>query len=401
MFSFVNVKVNEEQPPIEKKKNKIIIDYAKTTFEEIRNFKVPNKKSYSILPEKSNKERLNDFIHSNLLMNHFTDSVTFYQRSQFYRCNALSHVGEYFCTDFGFDGIFVEVKEIMKPVNRLSAIRDNRLILLYYDDYTYLNSEIIESEKASCIYAMNVIKLLGKLKQFERDSIFINGIGTSPYTNYLCYLHIMHATLEKYYRFHEKIFPHSEKINLLTFDEFYLTINSLDNYFENNSQMLRINHRKNFISTILFYFDHYTLGTKYQPITLQTLLNNDKKIINEYKKLFGKNETAQQIIDAISSYTAEMLQEEFSAKQLAIKEFCHKHTLWYLKQCKKILKKKYINFINDVIHINGYSFITYIIDAVYMFMAESTLGFNHFLNLYNKHYKQNNLDITDSILQLK
>ena len=127
---------------------------------------------------------------------------------------------------------------------------------------------------------------------------------------------------------------------------------------------------------------------------------NGNKIIKEYKKLFGDKQIAKDLLKAIESYSPSLLAKTFDEKRKEMEEFCIKYSLWYLNIHTDIMKKEDIAFVHDVIEINGYAFITYLIDSVFMYNAKSESGFHYYLELYNKHYKYNNLDIASSITQI-
>ena len=77
------LKQNLYKPKYTKPK-KVVIDFAEAEYNRIKNFIVPNKRSYNMLPKENNDKRLDDFVHTNLYMNHFTNTSTFYERSHYY-----------------------------------------------------------------------------------------------------------------------------------------------------------------------------------------------------------------------------------------------------------------------------------------------------------------------------
>ena len=392
------LKKNLSKPKVVKKK-KVVIDYVTTVFEEKKNYRAPNSTSYYFLPKATQMSMLNDYRHTKTLINHITNLSTFYSRSPFYSYNSITNISEYFCNFFGYDGILPKVQPATCANFRLSNISSTELNVYYYPENMLFDPDMYQPELSSCKTMLAGIHVLGLIKQYERDALFLNGINSSPYTAYLCYLNIMFSTLDKYYSDKGLKYQPTEENNLLNFDTYSLIVDVLDHYLETTAKRLSFQNLRTLINTILIQYYNFTLGPNKFEYSADELMSFCKTIRNDYVKHFHHNPLAKQIVQAFDSYTPRSIEEIVLQKQQHMAKFCDKYSKWYIDTSGNFLPTPLSSLLVDIVRINGYSYSTYLTDAFIMYHCSINLGLLYYAYLYNSHVEYNKLDICTLIYE--
>ena len=358
----------------------------------VRNFKIPNKKSYSILPKKDNDERLDNVLNIKYLLNDILNSTNFYNRNIYFRHNAIAFIGEYFCRYLGFDGIFINVKEIDDTTHNIIEFVDDKINAYIYSNESLLENEINESESITCKYLLQIIKELCKMKQLEKCSLFFNGYDFTSYNSYCSYLTFMIETIilhNKKYNIYKNL---STNITIVDLSIYSTLINILHNFLLNNNHNIEISNYKLIIQNLLFLISKFILGTKNQPTDLQLIFNNALEIRNSFENYFYNSELTKDILYAFDNFSIYDIEEKYNSIIDNIKLIYDYYNQEYINLMQPFLSQKYLDIANRLIEENGNAYLPYALQALYFKSCNSNLGFEYYLKLYNDYFKQNSFE---------
>lgn len=353
------------------------------------NYKIPNKKNYSLLSKKDNFDIFNNSINIKQKFNYVLDVCEFFKGSKYYKYNALNFVCELFCKYLNFDGIDFELIETETFPDKLCE-STQKGITLYLCSLESALEHFPRCETLMSVYIVRIIYELCKYKVFQSYADDIKTFNSNDYTTFSFCMNVIENALDKKDIKEEK--SYLTKINIIL-----KMAEVFDTFMAKNISLLSCKQKKYFMTSFLVFISA-KLGKFLRVTHTEDLydLEKEKSLIeNFYKKFDIKNDYLKQLKSNLNDINMQGVQEVASKNLDTIKNYYKKYANLHFTHKTPYLQDNQIQIINQTICEYGYDCISILIDALYYKNCEAIPTYEYLLNRYIQ--KSNNKKVIDLI----